>query len=209
MKNIILELIASRICHDLISPTSAIQNGLEFIEEMGIEDAGDEAMGLIADSIKTSSARLQVFRVAYGLGGNDPSVKPEDVHRVFGNLLQAEGKTTQNWDPYGPIGFDERPASYAKVLMNTLILAHECLPKGGEITVSADENNNCVILAKGENANIRPFVLDALSHDIEVEELDPRTVHAYAATLLANEHGFTISMAPAGDSQIKLEISTS
>lgn len=194
MKTAILELIASRICHDLISPTSAIQNGIEFAEEMGFEDAGAEAFELIAQSVKVASSRLQVFRIAYGMGGRDVGIKPEDIHEIFGNLLAADGKTTQNWDPFSPIGFDERPEGYAKVLMSSLLLALECLPKGGEITINAISPSECEIQATGVSAFIRDNVVESLKHDIAIDDLDARTVHAYASSLLANEYGFTISM---------------
>lgn len=45
----ILEILISKVCHDLISPIGAVNNGVEFVQEMGIEDAGD-AMDLIAFS---------------------------------------------------------------------------------------------------------------------------------------------------------------
>ena len=64
----VLEILASKICHDLISPIGAVNNGVELMEEMG-PDAGPEATGLIAYSAHQASAKLQVFRVAYGVGG--------------------------------------------------------------------------------------------------------------------------------------------
>ena len=30
----LLELLASRICHDLVSPVGAINNGIEFMEDL-------------------------------------------------------------------------------------------------------------------------------------------------------------------------------
>ena len=48
-------LLCSRVCHDLISPTGAIVNGLEVLEE---EDTDEEtktlALGLIKRSAKTA-----------------------------------------------------------------------------------------------------------------------------------------------------------
>ena len=52
----VLELLASRICHDLISPVGAVNNGVEFLEEMGA-DAGAEAIQLIAHSARQASVR--------------------------------------------------------------------------------------------------------------------------------------------------------
>ena len=43
------EFPRSRLCHELVSPVGAINNGVELIEEMGA-DMADEAIGLIAHS---------------------------------------------------------------------------------------------------------------------------------------------------------------
>ena len=63
-------LLCSRVCHDLISPTGAIVNGLEVLEE---EDSDEEtktfALDLIKRSAKTASARLQFCRLAFGAAG--------------------------------------------------------------------------------------------------------------------------------------------
>jgi hypothetical protein len=39
----VVELLCSRLCHELVSPVGAINNGVELMEEMGAEMA-DEAM---------------------------------------------------------------------------------------------------------------------------------------------------------------------
>ena len=33
----VLELLASRICHDLVSPVGAVNNGVELMQELGCE----------------------------------------------------------------------------------------------------------------------------------------------------------------------------
>ena len=43
-------LVASRVCHDIISPVGAITNGLEVLDEEGSEDMREFAMDLIRKS---------------------------------------------------------------------------------------------------------------------------------------------------------------
>ncbi len=74
-----LEVLASRVCHDLISPVGAVHN-VEFLQETGIE-GGADAIALIAHSAQQAAAKLQIFRLAYGAGGRDPNIKPEDVEK--------------------------------------------------------------------------------------------------------------------------------
>src|SRR5262245_66476998 len=62
-------LLCSRVCHDLISPTGAIVNGLEVLEEGGDEETKKFALDLIKKSAKTASARLQFCRIGFGPAG--------------------------------------------------------------------------------------------------------------------------------------------
>lgn len=191
----ILELLASRICHDLISPVGAVHNGVEFLQEMGIEN-GEEAVSLIAHSAEMAAARLQAFRLAYGAGGRDPNIQPEDVHKTFASLVNGDGKVTQEWDPHAPLGCGEdRPHGFCKMLMGTLMLAQECLPKGGKITVRPGADGETQVIASAADTLVRDQVEAALARTIPTENLDPRLVHPYAIAVLANHYGYDLRIA--------------
>ncbi len=193
----VLELLASRICHDLISPVGAVNNGVEFLQEMGA-DAGDEAVDLIAYSAHQASAKLQAFRLAYGAGGRDPNIKPEDVHRTFGELVGKDSRVSQNWDPHAKLSYDEIPLGLCKVLMGTLMLAIEVLPRGGVIRVEPGARDETVVIAEGQDAAPRPNMAAALDRSLPTSELDPRLVHAYALSMIAAQYGFDVALtAPA------------
>lgn len=188
----VMEMLASRICHDLISPVGAINNGVEFLEDMGA-DALDDALGLIKLSAQQASARLQAFRLAYGAGGRDTSIEPKDVQEYMGNLLRGEGKIRQAWDPHADLGFHTYPPAYCKMLMAALMLAQECLPKGGFIFVDPIEGKEgTLVVAEGDNAVLRDGVLDALHGNVAIEDLDPRLVHPYALSALATYYGYVL-----------------
>src|SRR5437763_4365878 len=64
-------LLCSRVCHDLISPTGAIVNGLEVLDEKeSDQETKNFALDLIRKSAKTASARLQFCRLAFGAAGS-------------------------------------------------------------------------------------------------------------------------------------------
>ena len=190
----VLELLASRICHDLISPVGAVNNGVEFLEEMGA-DAGAEAIQLIAHSARQASVRLQAFRICYGTGGRDSNLKPEDIKKAFEALTEADGKIAQSWDPHANLGFAERPTGYCKILMGVMMLAAECLPKGGIIKVKAGGGEETLISAEGQDAVVRDGVDDAMALKSDPETLDPRLVHPYAISTLASSYGFKVKVA--------------
>ncbi len=204
----VMEMLASRICHDLISPVGAINNGVEFMEDMG-PDAFDDALGLIKMSAQMASARLQAFRLAYGAGGRDKSIEPKDVQEIMGSLLRGEGKIRQAWDPHADLGFHTPPPAFCKMLIACLMLAQECLPKGGFIFVDpADGGEGTLVIAEGEGAVLRDGVLDALHGNVEVEDLDPRLVHPYALSALAAYYGYKLDAKVLDDGKrVQIELS--
>lgn len=189
----VIELLASRICHDLISPVGAVHNGVEFLQESG--DSGGEAVDLIAHSAEMAAARLQVFRLAYGAGGRDTNIKPEDVYKTFDSSIRLDGKVTQGWNPKGKLGFQSIPLGYCKILMGCLMLAQECLPKGGKISVEAGAPDHTHIVAEGQDAALRQNVREALARALDVQTLDPRLVHPYVLSVLANHYGLSVGVA--------------
>ncbi len=191
----LLELLSSRICHDLVSPVGAINNGIEFMEDAG-DDAESikQASELISHSANSAAARLQVFRIAYGGGGRDGNIKPEDIQKAFGALIRTDGKVRQSWDPFGPLGIDAKERGFAKILMCGLMLAMECLPKGGTVFVDPGSANEMLIKAEGTDATVRENVEAALARTLDAETLDPRLVHPYTMSFIAETYGFKVSL---------------
>ncbi len=202
-----LEILSSKICHDLISPIGAVSNGIEFMTEMG-DDAGSEGLDLVAFSANQASAKLQAFRLAYGVGGADSHIKPEDVYLAIEALISADGKIKQDWDYHAPLGvvkdefgFDERTPAYAKMLTCAILLAIECLPRGGTLSVTAQDDGSTLVTATGDNAGLRDNTNAALSLSIGTENMNPKYVHAYMSGLLAGYHGYSISADDSAEGQ--------
>jgi len=200
----ILELLISKVCHDLISPIGAVNNGVEFVQEMGAEDAGD-AIDLIAFSAGQASSKLRAYRMAYGAGGADNSIKPEDVYNVIEDMIKADGKISQDWDKDAPFGLDpetfERPEGFAKTLISALLMAMDCLPKGGVLSVTSldDDPMRLNIAARGEDACIRDRSLEALKHEMRQDDLEPKYIHPYITGLVVGHYGFSVDMQEGDD----------
>lgn len=201
----VLELLASKICHDLISPVGAVANGVEFLEDMEIEGAED-ILGLINFSAKQGSAKLQAYRMAYGAGGADSSIKPEDVHKIFGAFIALDEKVTQEWDPYAPLGPEERPPAFGKMLMCLLLLCVEALPKGGKIRLNAEGSQHIIITAEGADAGLKPDLLKALHEHIPADALNPRQMHAFTTRLLLRNYGYALDVVKNEDSALTLKL---
>src|ERR1700735_161391 len=91
----VMELLASKLCHDLVSPVSAINNGVELIEDIG-GSVTEEAMKLIGDSAGHASRRLRLFRMAYGRAGSEENLGVRDVRQIAEQYI-AGGKVILHW----------------------------------------------------------------------------------------------------------------
>ncbi len=174
----VLELISSRICHDLVSPVGAISNGVELIEELG-ETAGGEALSLIASSAEQASVRLKCFRIAYGAAGTDKNMGFKSIIDTFSEWINV-GNVNVEFEENLALKFSMPPKGFLKVLLNILILATECSRGEGNIKVTAlDDNNGVQVSVTGSNVSFRDGAEEALSGDVKPEILDARTVHSY------------------------------
>ncbi|MEM8665573.1 MAG: histidine phosphotransferase, partial [Pseudomonadota bacterium] len=81
-------LLASRLCHDVVGPVGAIQNGLELIAED--KSMTDMAMDLIKKSAAQATAKLQYARMAYGTAGGADVLDPAEAGRLTAAMFTGE-----------------------------------------------------------------------------------------------------------------------
>lgn len=187
----VLELIASRICHDLVSPVGAVSNGVELMQELG-DGAGSEAMKLVADSAHQAGVRLKAFRLCYGAAGTDKNVGFKEIREMFLELL-ASGRVTAEFEQDLPHKFSMPPRGFFKCLLNLFILAEECNHGEGRIHVGATEDGKLRVIVSGRNPAFRDGAEMALKGETPVEDLDPRLVHAYITGKLATYFDMTLA----------------
>src|SRR6185369_8359400 len=90
-------LVASRVCHDIISPVGAIVNGLEVLEEEKDESMREFAQDLVQKSARQASAKLQFSRLAFGAsGGAGAELDMADAGRVSAAFMERE-KPQLDW----------------------------------------------------------------------------------------------------------------
>jgi histidine phosphotransferase ChpT len=172
----VVEILCSRLCHDLISPVSAINNGVELIEEMG-EEVREEALELIGFSGEQLARRLQALRLAFGAALSSGNVGFPQVREAALGLFK-EAKVKLDW-PVGLLSGSEEVAGLAKSLINIVLMMDEALSRGGLISVKEGDGAFVEIHASGENARLDGEVKRALLGDLTEAELTPRTVASY------------------------------
>jgi len=188
----VMELLASKICHDLVSPVSAINNGVELIEDIG-GSVVEEAMKLIGDSGVTASRRLRLFRMAYGRAGSEENLKVQDVRQVAEQYLTG-GKISLEWPEHLPSAEVAEQRGFLKTLLNLIVLAEETLAYGGVIALrDGHDGRACRIEITGRNTHLSQPIQEALDGSAAIEALSPRTIQAYVVGRLVVQFGFTLS----------------
>ena len=112
-------LIGSRICHDLISPIGAINNGLELLGMSG-DQSGPE-MDLIQESVGNASARIRYFRVAFGAAGEQTMGRSE-ITSILGDVVSG-ARLDVAWGP-----MDAQPRSEVRLAFLALLCVETACP---------------------------------------------------------------------------------
>lgn len=144
------EMLASRLCHDLINPVGAIAIGVELLSELD-DTTRKDALDLVASSADRATKRISFFRVAYGFAGHDEGQSVQQV-RGFAEGFLAGGKVALDWPARPEDAATALPRSGLKVLSGLIALAAESLPRGGTLAVAVDAPAGGRVVATGTGA---------------------------------------------------------
>jgi histidine phosphotransferase ChpT len=188
-------LLCSRVCHDVISPVGAINNGLELIDEGG---ADADAMDLIRTSALNASVRLKFARLAFGASGSvGASIDTGEAERAAKDFAEAEKKTEVTW--IGPRAIVAK--NRVKLLMNLFLVAYGSIPRGGSIEVTLENpefDAKFTLVAKGRLMRVPPKFAEICSSVIE-EAIDAHSIQPYYTVLLAEESGMELKYTSTGE----------
>ncbi len=180
----VMELLASRLFHDLVGPIGAVNNGMELVEEAGI-DGMEDALLLAATSARQAARTLQFYRLAYGMAGGRLGSGLEKLRDLAAAFLIAT-KATLEWSV--PQLDETASRRLGKLILNMIALGHEILPRGGALTVAVlngAEETRASVTVSGTGAKLREETEQALAGQVAVADLTPRNVQGYFTRLLA------------------------
>ncbi len=185
----IAELISSRICHDLVSPVNSINMGLELLSET--QDSFGTMPEVMYKSVRQAAAYLSMYRIALGLyGGGGGNVTFKEIQGFVANYYEDKNNITIQWQ-IGNLqtgGELEIPKDAAKMLLNIIMLASDCLPRGGVITIvlaNINEGLGIAVAAEGDNVRINDDIALAIRPDVKLNDITARNVQAYFVYRLA------------------------
>ncbi|MGH6950210.1 MAG: histidine phosphotransferase family protein [Vitreimonas sp.] len=191
-------LVASRICHDMVEPMSAIIQGLEMIKG-GDGKTDPDALSLLDHGVGKAWAKLEFFRFAMAGAVAEGDSELEEGRAVALKLYSVL-KPELVWS--APTVAMPRPA--VRVIVNLLLIANECLPRGGKVEITAakqGEDGEVVVIATGPRATLKEATAAALRG--EGEELTGHTIQPTLTGLLARQGGVELS-AREGEDRVEL-----
>lgn len=186
--------IASRICHDLISPVASVNSALELLEEPGDADMKAQAEQLLQNGAESAGARIQLLRYAFGSAGlSDTAADRHEVRSIVEGFMKSY-KPSVEWN----IETEHFSCGHARVLMNLIIMATAAIPRGGVVSLSVrNETDGLSVsaVAKGPKARLSAFTESALAGDTPEEGWSARTIQPLFAKMVANDLDGDISAA--------------
>lgn len=196
-------LLCSRLCHDLMSPVGALNNGIELMADEQDPEMRDRCLELLADSARASANKLKFFRLAFGAGGGfGEQVDTREARLALEGVFGPERRIELGW----MIGDDKLPKGAVKLLLNLALIAGDALVRGGRLDVGAEKNGGgsleLAIRAEGPRVLLDPSLRDTLTNGPATAQVEPRAAGAWLAHLLAAEAGGTIRLSDQSEEQL-------
>ena len=168
-------LIASKVCHDVINPVGAINNGLEMLDEEDDPESRDYALDMIRNA-----------RFAYGAAGSaGDAIDLRMAEEIAREYATKGGKHTLAWQ--GPVGFMAKDK--VKLVLNLVSLGLSALLRGGELTVMIDQRPDhpaFAVRCRGQGARPPTHLIEFLTGQ-NMPPIDALTVQTYYTCRLAQQ----------------------
>jgi histidine phosphotransferase ChpT len=195
-------LLCSRLCHDLLSPVGALNNGLELLADETDPEMRARCMELLSESARVSANKLKFFRLAFGAaGGFGERVDAREAQGAIQGLLGDNKRLTIEW----VIERTELTKSAIKVLLNLSMIAGDALVRGGRLTIGAEDNDGLteiVLHAEGARVVLDPELRATLVNGAAEDAVTPRAAAAYLVHAIASEAGGSVVVSEGEDGSI-------
>jgi histidine phosphotransferase ChpT len=199
-------LLCSRLCHDLLSPVGALNNGIELLADEQDPDMRERCLELLAESARATANKLKFFRLAFGAGGGfGEEIDTREARTALEGLYGADKRTELGW----MVADDKLPKGAVKLLLNLAMIAGDALVRGGRLDVGAERRNGAlemVIRAEGPRILLDPKLRETIAQGHSGGEVEPRAAGAWLAHTLAGEAGGSIQLSDPADPALMIGV---
>ena len=185
-------LLCSRLCHDLLSPVGALNNGIELLADESDPAMRERCMTLLVESARVSANKLKFFRLAFGAGGGfGEEVGTRDARMALEGMLAD--RVTLNW----MVDEELLPKGAVKAMLNLAMIAGDALVRGGQLDIGAEREGavvEVVLRAAGTRVILDEEIASILVHGQGGDAISPRGAPAFLAHALVASAGGTIRL---------------
>jgi histidine phosphotransferase ChpT len=193
-------LLCSRLCHDLLSPVGALNNGIELLADEHDPEMRARCLELLAESARASANKLKFFRLAFGAaGGFGDAVDTREARSAIEGLFGQDRRIQLGWMVSDPA----MPKGEIKILLNLALIAGDALVRGGRLDIGA-EGGEIVVRAEGPRLVLDPELRTALLGQTSADAIAPRAAAALLVHALAKEMGGTVQASDGSDGVLML-----
>jgi len=189
-------LLCSRLCHDLLSPVGALNNGIELLADEHDPEMRARCLELLSESARASANKLKFFRLAFGAaGGFGETIDTREAHAAIEGLFGDNHRIQIGWMIEDPL----LPKQAVKVLLNLALIAGDALVRGGQLDIGAESNDGqveIVVRADGPRIVLDPELRTALSGGLEGATITPRAAAAFLVHELVTQGGGSLQVSP-------------
>jgi len=192
-------LLCSRLCHDLLSPVGALNNGLELLADETDPGMRERCLDLLNESARTSANKLKFFRLAFGAGsGYGDAIDTREARAAIEGLFGENKRLEILW----LVEEAALPKTAVKVLLNLAMIAGDALVRGGTLAIGGESNagvTEIVLKAEGTRVILDDELRQMLTGGADSgREVTPRGAAAYMVHSLVGETGGSVQVsAPA------------
>jgi histidine phosphotransferase ChpT len=191
-------LLCSRLCHDLMSPVGALNNGIELLADETDPEMREKCLELLAESARASANKLKFFRLAFGAGGGfGEEIDTHEAETALEGLFGPERRIELGW----MVGDKKLPKQAVKLLLNLALLAGDALVRGGRLDAGAERRDGEIELAvraEGPRILLDPALRETLETGGTGGPIEPRAAGAWLAYNLIAETGGSIRLSDPG-----------
>lgn len=189
-------LLCSRLCHDLLSPVGALNNGLELLADEHDPEMRLRVLELLSESAKASANKLKFFRLAFGAaGGFGETVDTREAQAALEGLFGDNHRVKIGWMVEDPV----LPKHAIKVLLNLALIGGDALIRGGQLDIGAeivDGSIEIVVRADGPRIVLDSELRSALAGGQDDMPVTPRAAAAFLAHALVAQGGGSLQVSP-------------
>lgn len=188
-------LLCSRLCHDLLSPVGALNNGIELLADEQDPDMRTRCLALLSESARASANKLKFFRLAFGAaGGFGDEVDTREARAAIEGLFGGDGRIQLGW----MVDDGSLNKTAIKVLLNLSLIGGDALVRGGRLDVGAEKGAGVVevvVRAEGPRIVLDDELKRTLAGDVGKEAVAPRAAAAWLVHSLVSETGGNVQVA--------------